>query len=48
MWLVQEFRPATDNTGQSLSAREILDQRYAKGELSREEYQERLQDISQT
>jgi putative membrane protein len=27
------------------SAREILDRRYARGEISREEYQQRLEDL---
>jgi putative membrane protein len=57
IWAVQKFRGSTDSgsqaisptsagTGQTLSAREILDIRYARGELNREEYQTRLGDIS--
>lgn len=32
--------------GSGDGAKEILRQRYARGEISREEYQERLQDLS--
>lgn len=57
VWAVQKFSGSSDagshaispysaGTGQTLSAREILDVRYAKGELTREEYQTRLSDIS--
>ena len=35
-----------NHNGATLSARDILDQRYARGELSREQYQEKLHDIS--
>ncbi len=53
VWAVQKFtgsgggnsRTANGN-GQFSAAREILDQRYARGELSREEYQQKLHDIS--
>jgi putative membrane protein len=50
VWAVQKFTRSSvsSNSGssQSPSAREILDQRYARSELSREEYQEKLHDIS--
>ena len=57
IWAVQKFSRSTDSgsqaisptsagTGQTLLAREILDIRYARGELNREEYQTRLSDIS--
>jgi putative membrane protein len=53
VWAVQKFtgsghsRGAGDNrASQMLSARDILDQRYARGELNREEYQQKLHDIS--
>lgn len=54
VWAVKQFSGRSDtvgglNTGHSLpmaSAREILSTRYAKGEISREEYQAMLEDIS--
>ncbi len=54
VWAVRQFSGRGDtprgfNAGQSaplLSAREVLSTRYAKGEISREEYQTILQDIS--
>lgn len=51
VWAVQKFsgssnRGVTASPSQSLSAREVLDIRYAKGELTREEYQRMLSDIS--
>ncbi|RME96779.1 MAG: SHOCT domain-containing protein [Chloroflexi bacterium] len=53
VWAVQKFsgsgrQAATQSPGgtnQPLSARDILDMRYARGELTREEYQEKLNDI---
>lgn len=53
VWAVQKFTSSGHGSrsnghgySQSPSARDILDQRYARGELSREEYQEKLHDIS--
>jgi putative membrane protein len=57
VWVVQKVsRPGGSSslvaptgpagTGQLLSAREILDIRYARGELTRDEYQTKLSDIS--
>lgn len=55
VWAVQKIsRPANSDSppaaaagsGPILSAREILDIRYARGELTREEYQTMLADIS--
>jgi putative membrane protein len=53
VWAVQRFTGSSSGSGvggqhtrQPQSAREILDQRYARGELNREEYQEKLHDIS--
>ena len=53
VWTVQKFANSGGGSGsggnrhsQALSARDILDQRYARGELNREEYQEKLHDIS--
>jgi len=52
VWAVQKFS-GSSNSGapaaappQVLSAREILDIRYARGELTREEYQTKLSDIA--
>jgi putative membrane protein len=39
--------PASRAMGASPSAREILEMRYARGELTRDEFQRMLQDISQ-
>ncbi len=43
VWLVRALfppagQPPAPPTGQHLSAREILDRRFARGEISREEY----------
>jgi uncharacterized membrane protein len=57
VWAVQKFSRSTNSgsltiapkgsaTGHSLSAREILDIRYARGELTREEYQTILSSVS--
>lgn len=57
VWAVQKFTRSTNAgsqaisgigsvAGQTLSAREILDIRYARGELTREEYQKMLSDIA--
>ena len=51
VWAVQKFNRSsgaglqTGSSNQLLSAREILDIRYARGELTRDEYQTRLGDI---
>ena len=52
VWAVQKFSRSsgpglqTGSSNQLLSAREILDIRYARGELTRDEYQTKLSDIS--
>lgn len=55
VWVVQKFSRSVNQNSSfnnnpsaryTLSAREILDIRYARGELSREEYQTMLGDIS--
>lgn len=52
VWAVQKFSHSSTSGSpaasapQVLSAREILDIRYARGELTREEYQTKLSDIS--
>ena len=51
VWAVQKFSQSsnpssqTTSSSQPLSAREILDIRYARGELTRDEYQTKLNDI---
>jgi putative membrane protein len=51
VWLVSMLFPAAKKTdhdvSQSSSASEILKQRYARGELSQEEYQQMLETIQQ-
>ena len=53
VWLWRQYGPPTDASpevrfrgSQQLSAREILQARYARGELTREEYQGMLQDLA--
>ncbi len=51
VWAVQKFSPSNASSkaissGQPVSARDILDIRYARGELTREEYQTMLHDVS--
>lgn len=55
VWIVRQFNHTTNQanstnnrnrSGSTLTAREILDIRYARGELSREEYQTMLNDMS--
>ena len=49
IWAVQKFSRSSNNdfaTGRSRSAREILDTRYASGELTGEAYQTILNDLS--
>lgn len=53
VWAVRKFSgsggsatPGSQFFNQGPSAREILDQRYARGELNRDEYREKLADIS--
>ena len=53
VWALQKFTDSgscnttsADYNNRSPSAREILDQRYARGDLSREEYKEMTSDLS--
>ena len=50
VWAVQKFSSGNTSSkatsaAQPFSAREILDVRYARGELTRDEYQTKLSDI---
>ena len=49
LWLVSALFPRTDRPtaldDQDLSARQILDRRYARGEITREQYKMMKQDI---
>lgn len=46
VWLlVGVLRPRGDGAGDGPSAREILDRRYARGEIDAEEYHKRLDDL---
>ena len=52
VWVVQKFAGSSSRGSQAVSpkqspsAREILDMRYARGELTRDEYQTMLHDIA--
>ena len=49
VWAVRRFTSGTTNGSQPLgnqSPREILQARYARGEITREQYQQILQDLS--
>ena len=53
VWAVQKFTGSgsrkistADDNNRPPSAREILDRRYARGDLSREEYKEMISDLS--
>jgi uncharacterized membrane protein len=54
IWAVQKFSRSTSSgssalsANQPLSAREVLDIRYARSELTREEYQTKLNDIRES
>lgn len=45
VWAFQRFRPGSGQRAEE-SALEILKKRYARGEISREEYEEKKRDIS--
>jgi len=54
IWLVRKFVARTGNGlvsassfGQVIDARDVLQIRYAKGEITREQYQKMLEDLSQ-
>ena len=46
VWAVRRFSTPGNQTSGSQSAREILQARYARGELTREQYQQMLSDLS--
>ena len=49
VWAVKRFTTGTSNWNQSSgnqSPREILQSRYARGEITREQYQQMLNDLS--
>ena len=45
VWAVRRFSSGTSSSG-GQSPREILQTRYARGEITREQYQEMLKDLS--
>lgn len=45
VWAFQRFRPGNGSKAEE-SALEILKKRYARGEISREEFEEKKRDIS--
>lgn len=48
IWLIGRLFPtARSDSGENPSAREILKRRYARGELTEEQYQQMLQTIEQ-
>ena len=42
VWLVRDTATTTDTPHRGAGARGILDERFARGEIDRDEYQERL------
>ncbi len=46
VWAVKSFSSRTHVEARGQSARDILQARYARGEITREQYQEMLKDIS--
>ena len=50
VWLLKSIFPGVSSSGEtrgtgSMSAREILDHRYARGEISREQYRSMVEDL---
>ncbi len=46
VWAVRRFSAPGNQTSGAQSAREILQMRYARGEITREQYQQMLSDLS--
>ena len=44
VWLVRTFSRTSD--GKEKSARKILDERYARGEINRQEYEQKKRDLT--
>jgi putative membrane protein len=44
VWLVRAFSRTSD--GKEKSARKILDERYARGEIDRQEYEQKKRDLT--
>ncbi len=44
-WVVKQFAPAESSTTSAGKALEILKERYAKGEITREEYEQMKKDL---
>ena len=44
VWLVRTFSATSDGKGKS--ARKILDERYARGEIDRQEYEQKKRDLT--
>ena len=44
VWLVRTFSGTSDGKGKS--ARKILDERYARGEIERQEYEQKKRDLT--
>lgn len=45
VWLIRQARPGSPPTSSGSSAEETLKQRYARGEIGREEFQRMLQEL---
>ncbi len=46
VWAVRRFTAGSDSGSRGQSPREIVQARYARGEITREQYQEMLKDLS--
>lgn len=46
VWIVREMRGKNSNSASSSNALEILKERYAKGEINKEEFETKKKDIS--
>lgn len=48
VWLLVSASRGVDRSGETESARSILDKRYAKGEIDQAEYKQRLKDLGES